>query len=296
MGTRPRPVAPCRFNSIKQYIEQRMGANAGSQVGVGDGIMPVDREDRGSIVWLTMNNPSRLNALSMPMRLELIGHLRDIRADQNVRCLVITGAGTSFCAGADISDSHGVRDYRSARHTIRNASQVYIPLLTDLEIPVIAAVRGHAAGVGWSIALAADVIVAADNAKFTSAFGRIGLAPDGGLVWHLMRAVGIYAAKDIVLRARTIDATEARSLGLVTQLVSQEELQDAVETIAKEYANGPTVATAMAKKQFHNAMFPPMSAFIEQEALMQPGLHTTEDSVEGPIAFREKRKPVFKGR
>ena len=258
--------------------------------------MPIDRNDTGAIARLTINNPARLNALDPAMRAELIAHLQDIRADENLRCLIITGAGGSFCSGADVSQPKGKRDVRTARHIIRTNAHTYISLLHDLEIPVIAAVRGHAAGVGWSIALASDVVLAADDAKFTSAFGRIGLAPDGGLVWHLMRAAGIYAAKDIVFGARTITAQEALALRLVTRIVPQADLMAEAEALAESYASGPTFAIALAKKQMHNALFPSMTTFLEHEALMQPALHTTDDAVEGAAAFREKRKARFTGR
>jgi 2-(1,2-epoxy-1,2-dihydrophenyl)acetyl-CoA isomerase len=259
--------------------------------------MPIDRTDEeGGIVRLTINKPERLNALDVDMRQELIGHLRDIRGDEGVRCLILTGAGGSFCSGADVSKSRGKRDVRTARHMIRNNAHQYITLLNDLEIPVIAAVRGNAAGVGWSIALTADFILAADNARFTAAFGRIGLAPDGGLVWHLARATSLYVAKDIVFTTRTVHVDEALQKGLVTRIVPDADLMDEAMKLARSLAAGPTFAVALAKKQIHNALLPSIASFLEWEALMQPALHTTDDSVEGASAFREKRKAKFTGR
>lgn len=258
--------------------------------------MPLERTDENGIVKLTLRNPGRLNAIDEEIRTDLVTQLRDIRADPDPRCLIITGAGGQFCAGADISNSKSKRDIATSRRRIRHGAHSYIALINDLEIPVIAAVEGNAAGVGWSLALACDLILAADNARFTAAFGRIGLAPDGGLSWHLMRAAGIYAAKDIVLNARTIDAEEALRLHLVTRVIRQADFTAEITDQARALAEGPTFAMALAKKQMHFALSPQVSEFLEHEALMQPVLHTTEDSVEGPKAFREKRKPRFTGR
>lgn len=260
--------------------------------------MPVKRSDEGGVVWLTFDRPDRLNALDEPMRHEFIAHLRDIRADEGPRCLVLTGAGGAFCSGADVKNMGGAtpRDFRGQRHVIRHNAHNYLSLLADLDIPVIAAVDGHAAGVGWSIALACDAIIAADSARFTAAFGRIGLAPDGGLVWHLARACGQYAAKDIILGARTVTADRALELGLVTQVVPAADLTATSRTLADEYARGPTFAMALAKRQFQLAMGPSLGSFFEHEALMQPALHSTADFREGTAAFKEKRRPRFSGR
>lgn len=259
--------------------------------------MPIDRvNEEGGIVRLVINQPERLNALNVEMRRELVAHLRDIRLDEDVRCLILTGAGASFCSGADVSHSKGKRDVRTARHMIRNNAHQYVTLLNDMEIPVISAVRGNAAGVGWSIAMTADFVLASDTARFTSAFGRIGLAPDGGLVWQLARATGILVAKDIVLTTRTIAAEEALRMGFVTRVVPDAGLMDETMKLARSLAAGPTFAMALAKKQIHNALLPSMPSFLEWEALMQPALHTTDDAVEGPAAFREKRKAKFTGR
>ncbi|MDF1856489.1 enoyl-CoA hydratase-related protein [Pseudooceanicola sp.] len=258
--------------------------------------MPIQRHDDGGITRLTLDRPERMNAMDPEMREQLLENLMDIRSDPSRRALVITGAGGHFCTGADVQAmGERKRGFKTGRMMIRNSAHRYVALIQDLDIPVIASVPGHAAGVGWAIALAADVILAAPQARFTAAFVRIGLAPDGGLVWQLARALGQYAAKEIVLTGRTVEAEEAGRLGLVTRVVADGALETETQAMAERLASGPTLALAMAKRQFMAAQSPGFVPFLENEALMQPVMQLTEDNAEGIAAFREKRKAQFKG-
>jgi len=165
-------------------------------------------------------------------------------------------------------------------------------LLHALEKPVIAAVRGHAVGIGMSLALGCDIMLASDTAKFGQTFRRIGLAPDGGGIWYLARRLPLNIAKELVFTGRVIDAAEAKSLGLVNHVYPDAELMDR----ARAMAEGPTFALGLSKKLFHVATAPSMEDYLEYEAFVQPSLQQSEDHREGVAAFREKRKPKFIGR
>ena len=231
------------------------------------------------------------------MREGLIAAFEKIRFDPEIRAVILTGAGTSFCAGADVDKmaggSSGIPD---ARTRLQSLSHVYMRLLHALEKPVIAAVRGHAVGIGMSLALGCDILLASDTAKFGQTFRRIGLAPDGGAIWYLSRRLPMNIAKELVFTGRVIDATEAKSLGLANHVYPDADLMDRAMAIATDLAAGPTFALGLSKKLFHVASAPSMEAYLEYEAFVQPSLNQTEDHQEGVAAFREKRKPKFKGK
>ena len=151
--------------------------------------------------------------------------------------------------------------------------------------------RGPAVGIGWSIALACDLVVASKTARFSQIFRRIGLAPDGGAIWFLTRRIGMPKAKELVFSARL-----ALALGLVNHVVEDDQLMSKTEELAAELAEAPTFALGLAKKLFHAAVGPSLEDYLEIESMVQPQLHMTADNAEGVAAFREKRKPKFTGR
>jgi 2-(1,2-epoxy-1,2-dihydrophenyl)acetyl-CoA isomerase len=161
---------------------------------------------------------------------------------------------------------------------------------------VIAAVRGPAVGIGWSIALACDLIVAADTARFSAIQARRGLAPDGGLVFFLSRLIGFARAKELVFTTRFVSAEEAAELQLVNQVVPDASLEDKVLELARSVAEQPTFALAMAKKMFQFAQAPSLDDFLDYEALIMPQLNQTRDYQEGFESFQQKRSPKFIGR
>ncbi len=257
--------------------------------------MSVDLTIDGAVAKVTLNRPEKLNALTVEMRQQLREHFAALRFNDDVRAIIVTGEGRAFCTGADVGRMQR-GGLRAEREKLQGGSHTFLRTLHAIEKPVIAAVRGPTVGIGWSIALACDLIVASETARFSQIFRRIGLAPDGGAIWLLTRRIGLARAKELVFTARFVEAQEALSLGLVNHVVEDGELMVRAEELAADLASGPTFAFGMAKKLFHMASGPSYEDFLDYEAFVQPQLDQTEDHHEGVAAFREKRKPNFVGR
>jgi len=255
--------------------------------------MSIELTIDAAVATITLNVPHRRNALTFALRHSLREKLLQVAADKVVRAVVLTGAGTSFCSGADVEDMQA--DGLAASRARMVHSHELIRTLYRLDKPVIAAVRGHAVGFGWSLALACDFTLAAESAKFSQIFTRIGLAPDGGSVYFLMRNLGQLRAKELVYSARIVEAQEALQLGLVNRVVPDEELLAQAQHWAAELAGAPTFALAMAKRMFDASAAPGLEQFLDTELLMQPQLKQTLDYAEGRRAFREKRPARFSG-
>jgi 2-(1,2-epoxy-1,2-dihydrophenyl)acetyl-CoA isomerase len=259
--------------------------------------MSVDLTMDGAVATVVLNRPEKLNALTVDMRESLCDIFERLRWDDAVRAIVVTGAGRAFCSGADVERMAGQpQDLRAGRQRMQQGGHTFIRRLHAIEKPVIAAVRGPAVGIGWSIALASDIVVAARSARFSQIFRRIGLAPDGGAIWFLTRRIGMARAKELVFSARFVEAEEALALGLVNHVVEEDELLARSAALATDFADAPTFALGLAKKLFHAAVEPSLDAYLEIESLVQPQLHHTADNAEGVAAFREKRPPRFVGR
>jgi 2-(1,2-epoxy-1,2-dihydrophenyl)acetyl-CoA isomerase len=250
-------------------------------------------EIAGGVATLTLNRPEALNALNGALRGELLAALKSAGRDEGIRAVVITGAGRGFCAGADLRGGDAERAFR------RVLTDEYNPLMTairDLPKPVAAAVNGVAAGAGVSLALSADVVVAAEDARFVPAFGRIGLVPDSGLARMLVRGVGRHRAFEILMGERQLGAGEARDLGLVAAVVPADRLADTAGELARRLAEGPTVAIGMTKRLLNLAENATLGEALEAEAALQELAGRTGDHAEGVAAFAEKRDPRFGGR
>jgi 2-(1,2-epoxy-1,2-dihydrophenyl)acetyl-CoA isomerase len=259
--------------------------------------MSVDLTVDGAVATIVLNRPEKLNALTVEMRDRLSEMLVRLRFDDAVSAIVVTGAGRAFCSGADVDRMAGpAQDLRTGRQRLRHGAHGFIRALHAIEKPVIAAVRGPAVGIGWSLVLACDIVVAARSARFSQIFRRIGLAPDGGAIWFLTRRIGMAKAKELVFSARFVEAEEALALGLVNHLVEDDELAAKAAALAADLAAAPTFALGLAKKLFHAAVGPSLDDYLEIESLVQPQLHHTRDNAEGIAAFREKRPPKFVGR
>ena len=256
--------------------------------------MPVDLKIEGAVAKVILNRPERLNALTWEMRQQLREHFSELRFNEAVRAIIVTGEGRAFCTGADVGAMER-KELRGEREKLQQGSHSYMRVLTAIEKPVIAAVRGPTVGIGWSIAMACDMIVASETARFSQIFRRIGLAPDGGAIWFLAKRIGLLRAKELVFTGRFVDAQEALSWGLVNSIVPDDQLMAKAEELAADLASGPTFAFGMAKKMFAMANST-YEDFLDLESLVQPQLGQTSDHREGVAAFKEKRQPKFTGR
>ena len=253
--------------------------------------MSVDLTVEGAVAKVVLNRPEKLNALNVEMRESLCEYFARLRYDDAVRVVIVTGAGRGFCSGADVDRMAGQHhDLRGGRQRLQQGGHTFIRALHAIEKPVIAAVRGPAVGIGWSIALACDLVVASKTARFSQIFRRIGLAPDGGAIWFLTRRLGMAKAKELVFSARFVEAEEALALGLVNHVVEDDQLMAKTEALAADLAEAPTFALGLAKKLFHAAVGPSLDEYLDIESLVQPQLHMTADNAEGVAAFREKRR------
>ena len=245
------------------------------------------------VLTITLNRPDALNALNATMRRELLAALKSGAKDEAVRAVVITGAGRGFCSGADLRGGSSEREFR------RVIAGEYNPLIEgvrNLPKPVLASVNGVAAGAGMSLALAADLVVASDAARFVPAFHRIGLVPDSGLTRTLVRALGRHRALEILLGERPFGADDAHAAGLVVAVVPPDRLAHATRDLARRLADGPTRGIALTKRLVNAAEDATLVDSLAAEAGLQELAGRTEDHAEGVAAFGEKRDPRFRGR
>ncbi|HET6380626.1 MAG TPA: enoyl-CoA hydratase-related protein [candidate division Zixibacteria bacterium] len=251
----------------------------------------VDTTD--GVATITLNRPDSLNALNATMRRELLAALKAAGRDEAVRAVVITGEGRGFCSGADLRGGEGERRFR------RVLTAEYNPLIRairDLPKPVIAAVNGVAAGAGVSLALACDLVYAAEEARFIQAFVRIALVPDSGSTRTLVRALGRHRAAQLIFTGEPLPAAEAQAAGLVNRVVPGAELASTVHEAARALAAGPTRAIGYAKRLINAAEDASLDESLALEADLQELAGRTEDHAEGVAAFTEKREPRFIGR
>lgn len=250
-----------------------------------------------SVAVLTLQRPDKRNAINLQMHTDLTAALALVRKSRDIRALLITGSGSAFCAGQDLSEFSMARadpTFRIDDH-VRATFNKTITTITSLNLPVIAAVNGVAAGAGCSLALAADIRIAADTSSFNQAFVRIGLIPDTGSTWLLPELIGAGRATHMALTGDPIDAQTALDWGLVTELVPADELAEHSMQFAQRLAALPTQAIAMTKRALQRASRASLSDALEYEAQLQQHAAQSHDHQEGVIAFLEKRPPVFVG-
>lgn len=251
--------------------------------------------DAGRVRTLTIDNPSRRNAVPREGWLELAGLLGDFAASAQ-QALVITGAGGDFCSGADLAGDLTGLTSPVARYESMEAVAAAALALHHLAKPTVAAVDGVAVGAGMNLALACDVVVAGEGARFSEIFVRRGLTVDFGGTWLLPRLVGLARAKEIALTGRMVDAAEALEMGLVARVVPSADLQDAAAGIAAALAEGAPVAQRFIKAGFDRSFGMSFEEALEYESQAQSICLGSEDVVEGVAAFLDKREPRFRGR
>jgi 2-(1,2-epoxy-1,2-dihydrophenyl)acetyl-CoA isomerase len=266
---------------------------------------PVLRRVEDGVAWITLNRPEAGNAITAAMRDQIIGWLEEASADLAVRAVVLTGAGEKgFCTGADLrSQSAGPprppgapdRAVGDAARLIRTGWQRLVGAVLDCEKPVLAVVNATAAGGGMHLALACDLVLAAEEAKFIEVFVRRGIAPDAGGAYLLARLIGPQRAKELFFFGDDVPAREAERLGLVNRVVPRAELPALAAEWAARLATGPTKAIGVAKYLTNRALESDRTTALWDEAVAQELVTATEDCREGLAAFAERRPPVFKG-
>ncbi|MBI2255265.1 MAG: enoyl-CoA hydratase/isomerase family protein [Proteobacteria bacterium] len=249
----------------------------------------------GAIRRITLNRPQRLNALTRGLLGNLSDALADIAADDEARVLVLTGSGRGFCAGQDLTDKGAVEDGRVVRDTVERYYNPVVRQLRSLDLPVIAAVNGIAAGAGMSLALSADITLATESAVFDLAFARIGLIPDAGGTYTLQRILGPARALGLAILGEKIGARQAADMGLIWRSVPDADFRSEVDALAARLATAPTKAIALMKRAFNAGGHHSLEQQLALEAELQSQAADTEDFQEGLAAFLGKRAPKFKG-
>ncbi|HZH28460.1 MAG TPA: 2-(1,2-epoxy-1,2-dihydrophenyl)acetyl-CoA isomerase PaaG [Azospirillaceae bacterium] len=247
---------------------------------------------------LTLNRPDRLNAFTEDMHKALAAALAEAEEDRATRCVVLTGAGRGFCAGADLTDRAGTRD-DGPPDLGASLETHYNPLIRRIRampMPVVAAVNGVAAGAGANVALACDIVLAARSASFIQAFVKIGLVPDAGGTWTLPRLVGEARARYLAMTGEPVDADRAEAWGMIWRAVDDAELMPAAKRLAAQFAQAPTGALALMKEAFDRSWSNDLAAQLDLERRLQRKAGFGRDFAEGVTAFLEKRPPRFTGR
>ena len=252
-------------------------------------------ERRADVLVLTLNRPDRLNAAPPAMFVELREALARL---DGARAVLIAGAGRAFCSGADVGGG-ALGAENPGEATFEALTKGYNPTLAaiaDLSVPVVSAVRGPVAGIGCSLALAADFCVASETAYFLQAFVNIGLVPDGGATWMLPRIIGRARATEMAMLGERVPAAKALDWGMIHRVVADDALDAEAFALAERLARGPTVALGLMRRGLHRALEMTYTEAMAAEAEAQRAARGSADSDEGGRAFLEKRKPVFTGR
>jgi 2-(1,2-epoxy-1,2-dihydrophenyl)acetyl-CoA isomerase len=261
-------------------------------------------ENENDVCWITLNRPDVKNALTPDQRDQIVEVLETASGHTATRCVVIRGSGGSFCSGADLRASRSTperpkgapeRLSGDVARTIATGAQRLIAAVLDCEKPVIASVEGVAAGIGAHLALACDLVIASQEAKFIEIFSRRGLVPDGGGAYLLVRLIGPHKAKELVFFGGDVHAKDALEMGLINCVVPASELEAATTEWAGLLAKAPTRTIALAKKLINEAHDLDRAAAFAQEAWAQEINMATHDAQEGVKSFIERRDPEFKG-
>lgn len=268
-------------------------------------ILSERRGDRNGILWLTLNRPARLNALTFPLLREMWQILVDVRFDRSLRCIVITGAGRGFCSGMDISgaanpDRDRALELRSSdvegvRLNFRHETETYIAM-RRVEVPIIAMINGPCVGAGFDLATLCDLAVGSTAARYQVAYVKRGLYADLGGFWALPKILGWRKAMELMMTGRFMSAEEAHESGLTNYLVEPDDLESKTMELALQVEAGPPIAQKVGKLLSYRTQNMDFDSAMQWAESAIPLVTMSEDSAEGGLAWSEKREPIFQGR
>ncbi len=248
------------------------------------------------VATITLNRPEKLNAVTTEMANKFSQVIQDVRVNDEIKALLITGAGSGFCSGTDLEGRmREIKEKRRERWEVISPTGYQFLPLARLEKPTIAAINGVAAGLGLSIALACDIRLASEQARFTAVWVKRGLIPDAGATYFLTRILGISKALEIMFTGDIMSATEAERIGLVSRVVPHNDLMAVARETATKIAQGPSVAIELMKKAAYRALDNSLELQLDFETYAQNICRQTQDYKEGVEAFMQKRPPQFKG-
>ncbi|RSL30014.1 2-(1,2-epoxy-1,2-dihydrophenyl)acetyl-CoA isomerase [Salibacterium salarium] len=249
--------------------------------------------EKNGIAWITLNRPQAYNAFTPDMNREIIASLKQADRSEDVRCILLKGAGKAFCAGEDLG---GVDESTNHAEFLRERYHPMMKAMNQTEKPVVAAVHGNVAGAGMSLALAADFRLVQPETKFVSAFTGIGLVPDSGFLYYLPRLIGYAKALEIAVLGKPLTGKDALDMGLATELIEAQDWEKSVEEFCLRLAAMPTKAIGLIKRYMLEGMHESLEDFLDKEAQAQRVAGLSDDHREGLQSFKDKRKPVFTGK
>ncbi|MFT9847620.1 enoyl-CoA hydratase/isomerase family protein [Aneurinibacillus sp. REN35] len=245
------------------------------------------------VMSVVLQRPEALNAYSEEMLDGLVQAMEEAARNTEVKVVIVSGAGRAFCAGGDVKS---MGDFTPLTiHEFVGKLNYLVRSMSQLEKPIIAAVHGYAAGAGICLALACDLIISAEDTKFSAGFAQIGLVADGGGMFFLPRSLGTYRAKEMLFTGKVLSAAKAQEWGIVNEIYPSDQLMEEAKNLALRLTHGPSRTYAMVKKLANQALTADLEAMLEMERNAQTVMASTADHKEGVQAFKEKRKPEFTG-